>query len=40
MENFEDTQNFNMYALPHVLPHDAGKTFSDCEGNESVVKGW
>ena len=39
MEDLEDTQDFDDYALPDVSPPDAGKFFSDYEGNESVAEG-
>ena len=39
MEDFENTQDFEEYALPDVSPSDAGKLFSDYEGNEYGAEG-
>ena len=39
MEDLENTQDFDDYVLPDVSPPDAGKIFSDYEGNESVAEG-
>ena len=39
MEDIEDTQYFDDYALPGVVPPDAGKKIYDYEGNESVAEG-
>ena len=39
MEDLEDTQDFDEYNLPNVFTPDAGKHFSDYEGNESVAEG-
>ena len=39
MEDLEDTQDFDEYALPDIFFPDVGKTFSDYEGNESVAEG-
>ena len=38
MEDLEDTQYFDEYALPGVFPLDAGKNISDYEGNEYIAK--
>ena len=38
MENLEDTQEFDEYALPYAPPPDAGIFFSDYKGNESVAE--
>ena len=39
MEDLEDTQDLDEYNLPDVSRPDAGKKFSDYEGNESVAEG-
>ena len=39
MEDLEYNKYFDEYALPDVLPPDAGKHFSDYEGNKSVAEG-
>ena len=39
MEDLEDTQYFNEYALPDIFTPDAGNFFSDYEVNESVAEG-
>ena len=39
MEDIEDTQYFDEYALPDVSPPNSGKKISDYEGNESVAEG-
>ena len=36
MENIEDTQYFDDYALPDVFPHDADQKKTDYESNWSV----
>ena len=33
MEDLEDTQDFDEYALPDVVPLDAGENSSNDEGN-------
>ena len=33
MEDLEDTQYFDEYALPNILPPDPGKKISGYEGN-------
>ena len=38
MEDLEDTQYFDDYALPDVSPTDAGKHFSDYEGKRPVAE--
>ena len=38
MEDLEDNQDFDEYAIPDVCPPDAGKNFSDYEGNEYVME--
>ena len=39
MEDLEDTQDFDGYALPDILPPDAGKKILDYDGNESDAEG-
>ena len=39
MEDLEDAQYFDEYALPDVSPPDAGNCFSDHESNKSVAGG-
>ena len=39
MEDLENTQDFDDYVLPDVYPPDAGKMFSDYEGDKSVAEG-
>ena len=39
MKDLENTQDFYEYALPDVSPSDAGKLFSDYEGNEYGAEG-
>ena len=39
IEDLEDTQYFDEYALTNVFPLDSGKTFSGYEGNEYFTKG-
>ena len=39
MEDLEDTQYFDEYALPDVPPPNSGKTISDYDGNESFAEG-
>ena len=38
MKDIEYTQDFDEYALPYVLPPDAGIFFSDYEGKKSVAE--
>ena len=38
MEDHEDTQDFDEYALTDVNPPGAGKNFSDYEDNEAVAE--
>ena len=37
MEDIEDTQYFDEYNLPDIVPSDYREDSSDKEGNESVV---
>ena len=39
MENIEDTQFFDEYALPDIFTPDSGRHFYGYGGNESVVGG-
>ena len=39
MEDLEDAQDFDEYALPDVFPPDAGNVFSDHESNKYVAGG-
>ena len=40
MEDIEDTQYSDEYALPDVAPLDAGENYSNGEGNEYVAEVW
>ena len=39
MEDIEDTLYFDDHALPNVFSSDAGRIFSDYEGNEYIAEG-
>ena len=39
MEDMENSQYFDGYALPDVSPPNTGIFFSDCECNEFVAEG-
>ena len=39
MEDLEDTQYFDEYALPDVAPFDSDEIYSNDEGNEYVAEG-
>ena len=39
MEDLDDTQDVDEYALPEVFFPDVGKHFSDYKGNEPVAEG-
>ena len=39
MEDLEDTQYFDEYALPNILPPDPGKKISGYEGNWYFAEG-